>query len=217
MDNPPDLIVAPQHEKKKVFLTEELIQPAEDRLAKLQLDNYALECEIQQLRSQLAQRNSTEFHEQSRLLQQRFYDELQSIMSDHLLFIEQTSAQLSAHLTDVLRKSIESIESLRLLHQKELSSQSTELTECLQQQSTEMNELCLHLLEPQGTSSARTLVQPLIEHCRTSLNDLRIGFNTKVNYLTDIHSSTVETLSSKHQREVGELHCELELFSNKAR
>ena len=113
MENPPDLIVTPHHEKKKLVFNEEPVKSDDEQLAKLQLDNYALECEIQQLRSQLAQRNTTEFHEQSRLLRQRFHDELQSIMSDHLTFIEQTSIDLSTHLTDVLRKSLESIESLR--------------------------------------------------------------------------------------------------------
>jgi hypothetical protein len=121
MENPPDLIVAvssdDQYQDKKKVLAENICQEQnkqhDEVLSNLQSDKYALECEILQLRTQLAVRNKNEFDEQSRLLQQRFHDEIQSIIYHHTELIQHASHDLSVYVTDVLRKSIEDIESLR--------------------------------------------------------------------------------------------------------
>lgn len=73
-----------------------------------------------------------------------------------------------------------------------------------------MNELCHHLIEQQHSG---TLVQPLIDNCQSSLDGLKRSFNTKIDYLYDIHSSVVGALKNKHNVEVNEMKCELSLFS----
>ena len=123
MENPPDLIVAAtsdeqSQDKKKVFVEnvcQEQGKQHDEYLTSLQSDKYALECELQQLRAQLAVRSTNEFDEQSRLLQQRFHDEIQSFNYHHTELVRQASCNLSAYVTDVLRRSIEDIESLRLV------------------------------------------------------------------------------------------------------
>ncbi|CAF4632068.1 unnamed protein product, partial [Rotaria magnacalcarata] len=75
MENPPDLIVvvAPEEQNKnKSKLLVETINEQKDKqqnelITKLQLDKYMLECQLQQLRAQIAARNNIEFAEQSRL------------------------------------------------------------------------------------------------------------------------------------------------------
>ena len=121
MENPPDLIVAvtsdDQHpDKKKLFvdhMCKQDDQQTDDLVANLRSEKFALECELQQLRARLAVRNENEFVEQSHLLQQRFQEEIQAVLSHHTEVVHRTASDLSALVTDVLRKSIEDIESLR--------------------------------------------------------------------------------------------------------
>jgi hypothetical protein len=122
MENPPDLIVVvtsddQYHDKKKAFvenICQEQGEQHDELLANLQSDKYALECELQQLRtSRVVHNNSDEFKEQSHLLQQRFHDEIQSIISRHTELVRYAANDLTAYITDVLRKSIDDIESLR--------------------------------------------------------------------------------------------------------
>jgi hypothetical protein len=119
MENPPDLIVVftsddQQQEKKKVFIENTCQeQQHQELLENLRADKYALNCEIQQLRAQLAARNNNDFNEQSSLLQQRFQDEIQSVISHHTKLVQHADSNLSGYVTEVLRKSIEDVESLR--------------------------------------------------------------------------------------------------------
>jgi hypothetical protein len=121
MENPPDLIVAATsddqyQDKKKVFVEnnrQEQDKQHDELLTNLQSDKYALECELEHLRTQLAVRNNNEFDEQARLLQQRFHDEIQSVIYRHTELVQHASRNLSVYVTNVLRKSIEDIESLR--------------------------------------------------------------------------------------------------------
>jgi hypothetical protein len=111
MENPPDLIVVVTsddqcHDKKKVFN-----QKHDELLVNLQSDKYAL----QQLQSQRSIDNNNEFNEQSYLLKQRFHDEIQSVIDHQTELIQQADNNLNVHVTDVLRKSIHDIESLRLV------------------------------------------------------------------------------------------------------
>jgi len=122
MENPPDLIVVvtsddQYHDKKKVFvenICQEQDEQHDELLANLQSDKYALECELQHLRtSRVVHNNSDEFKEQSHLLQQRFHDEIRSVISHHTELVQHAANDLTAYVTDVLTKSIEDIESLR--------------------------------------------------------------------------------------------------------
>jgi hypothetical protein len=121
MENPPDLIVAATsddqyYDKKKVFvenICQEQDKQHHDLLANLLSDKYALECELRQLRAERAAHNDNEFDEQSRLLQHRFRDELQFVISRHTELVQHAASDLTAYVTDVLRKSIKDIESLR--------------------------------------------------------------------------------------------------------
>jgi hypothetical protein len=76
-----------------------------------------------------------------------------------------------------------------------------------------MNELCHHLIAQQR-SNPTNLFNILIDNFRTALNDLKISFNSKVNYLSDIHSSTTDKLNTKHETEISEMKCELNLMSD---
>jgi hypothetical protein len=121
MENPPDLIVAAtsddQHyDKKKAFvqsISHEQNKQHDELLANLQSDKYALECELQQLRTQRTVHNNNEYDDQSCLLQQRFHDEIQSVVYHHTTLVQHAANDLTAYVTDVLRKSIADIESLR--------------------------------------------------------------------------------------------------------
>ncbi|CAF1012179.1 unnamed protein product [Rotaria sordida] len=223
MENPPDLIVVitsdEQYQDKKKLIVENINQEQDKQhdelLVNLQSDKHALECQLEQLRTQLIIRNNYEFDEQSYLLQQRFQDEIQSIIHRHTELIHHTTNDLSAYVTNVLRKSIENIESLRLLHQKELCTHSKMITDCIQQQSNEMNELSHHLINQQHTMPMN-LFNRLIDDFRTSLNNLKTSFDSKINYLNDIHSSTIDKLNMKHEIEINEMKCELNLMSNRS-
>lgn len=242
MENPPDLIVVigsdeQNQEKKKLFIenaNDEQDKEKDELIAMLRLEKYALECQVQQLRNQLAMRNNSEFVEQSRLLQKRFQDEIQSTIHQHTELVEHTTNELSAYITKVLQRSIEDIESLRsafhciiidikvfvfysvlyrLLHQKELSAHSKLINDCIQQQSSEMSELCYHLIEQKYTIP-NIIFDKLADDFQSSLYDLKTSFDSKMNYLTDIHSSTIDKLNAKHETEIEEIKCELHLMSN---
>jgi hypothetical protein len=106
MENPPDLIVAvpsdeQYHDRRKV--TNEL-------LSNFQSDKSAVQLRIQQ-----SINNDNEFNEQSYLLKQRFHDEIQSLIDQQTELVQQAADNLTVHITDVLRKSIHDIESLRLV------------------------------------------------------------------------------------------------------
>jgi hypothetical protein len=106
MENPPDLIVAVTsddqfHDKKKLFNQEH-----DELLTNLQSDKYAFQRSTQ---------NDNEFNEQSYLLKQRFHDEIRSVIDQQTELIHQAANNLTVHVTDVLRKSIDDIESLRLV------------------------------------------------------------------------------------------------------
>lgn len=121
MENPPDLIVAvrsdEQHyDKKKILVGTNYSKENEDQdnfLANLQSDKYALECEIRQLKAQQSINHNNEFDDQSNLLKQRFYDEIQYTISRHNQLVQHTTNDLTSHVTNVVRKSIDDIESLR--------------------------------------------------------------------------------------------------------
>lgn len=102
----------------------------------------------------------------------------------------------------------------RLLHQKELCIYSNTISDCIQHESDEMNELCHHIIDQQRTSPTN-LFNKLIDNFQMALNDLKSSFDSKVNYLSDIHSSTIDKLNSKHETELNEMKCELTLVSNR--
>ncbi|CAM4793395.1 unnamed protein product [Rotaria magnacalcarata] len=222
MENPPDLIVvvAPEEQNKnKSKLLVETINEQKDKqqnelITKLQLDKYMLECQLQQLRAQIAARNNIEFAEQSRLLQQRFQDEIQSVALHHAELVQGITTDLSAYVTNILQKSIEDIESLRLLHQKELGAHSKMINDCIQHQSCEMNELCHHLINQQRKMPLN-LFNTHIDNFQTALSNLKTSFDSKMNYLSDIHVSTIDKLNTKHETEIEEMKCELYLMSNR--
>ncbi|UJR38215.1 hypothetical protein I4U23_030888 [Adineta vaga] len=214
MENPPDLIVAVKvddqcQDKKK------LSHEHDEVIGHLRIEKYALECELQQLRNQLSERHKihNEFDDQSHLLQQRFHEEIQSVIYQHKQLVQHVVNDLSIYVTNVLQKSIENIESLRLLHQKELCAQSTNVTDCIRQQSCEMTELCSHLIDQQHQEPMK-LFETLNDEFRTALNHLKTSFDSKVNYLNDIHSSTIDKLNIKHTNEIEEIKCELNLACN---
>ncbi|CAF4522761.1 unnamed protein product [Rotaria sp. Silwood1] len=223
MENPPDLIVVTasdeQYQDKQKLIVENINQEQDkqhdESIANLQSDKYALECQVKRLQAQLTVRNNYEFDEQSRLLQQRFQDEIQSIIHHHTELVQHTTNELSAYITNVLRKSMEDIESLSLLHQKELCVHSKIMTDCIQQQCSEMNELSHHLINQQHTMPMH-LFNRLLDDFRTSLNDLKTSFDSKMNYLSDIHLSTIDKLNTKHEIEINEMKCELNLMSNRS-
>jgi hypothetical protein len=118
MENPPDLLVAftsdEQCHDKKRLLSESDCQHHDTVIAGLREDKQALQRELQQLRAELAERNfNGEFEDQSRLLQQRFHEEIHSVIHHHDQLVQQVNSDLSAYVTQVLRRSIENIESLR--------------------------------------------------------------------------------------------------------
>ncbi len=104
--------------------------------------------------------------------------------------------------------------SCRLLHHKELCTYSNTITDCIQQQSCEMSELCHHLIDQQCTNPTN-LFNRLPDNIRTALQSLKTSFDSKVNYLSDIHSSTIDKLNTKHETEINEMKCELNLVSNR--
>ncbi len=102
----------------------------------------------------------------------------------------------------------------RLLHQKELCAYSKTITDCIRHQSCEMSELCHHLIVQQRTNPVN-LFNKLNDSFRLALYDLQTSFDSKVNYLREIHSLTIDKLNTKYQTEVNELQCELNLVSNR--
>jgi hypothetical protein len=101
----------------------------------------------------------------------------------------------------------------RLLHQKELCTYSKTITDCIQHQSCEMSQLCHHLIDQQRTNPTNLFVK-LIDDFQIALNELKTSFDSKMNYLNDIHSSTIDKLHSKYETEINEMKCELNLISN---
>jgi hypothetical protein len=77
-----------------------------------------------------------------------------------------------------------------------------------------MSELCHHLIDQQRTNPAN-LFNRLSDNIRTALQSLKNSFDSKVNYLSDIHSSTIDKLNTKHETEINEMKCELNLVSNR--
>jgi hypothetical protein len=102
----------------------------------------------------------------------------------------------------------------RLLHQKELSAQSTGLSACIGHQSFEMAELCSHLIEQQCVEPL-DLLQTLTDDCRSALSQLKTSFDSKINYLGSIHSSAIEKSNVRHAIEMEEMKCELNLACNR--
>ena len=100
------------------------------------------------------------------------------------------------------------------MHETELRTHlKTNVNECIQEQSCEMNELC-HYLINQQCPNPTNLFNKLIDDFRTTLNSLKTSFESKINYLSDIHSSTIDKLNAKHEIEINEIECELNLISN---
>jgi hypothetical protein len=77
-----------------------------------------------------------------------------------------------------------------------------------------MNELCHHLIDKQR-SNPTNVFGILNDNFQIALNDLRTSFNSKIDYLNDIHSSTIDKLHTKHETEMNEIKCELNLVSNR--
>jgi len=77
-----------------------------------------------------------------------------------------------------------------------------------------MSELCHHLIDQQRTNPTN-LFNRLPDNIRTALQSLKNSFDSKVNYLSDIHSSTIDKLNTKHETEINEMKCELNLVSNR--
>ena len=121
VENPPDLIVAvpsdDQHpEKKRLLIQVTPSSPDEkisDSLSQLKLENKFLQCEIQRLRNQQRPNLNDDYHEQSCLLQHRFHEEIQSILIHQEFLSEQIAEKIEVYVKDVVRKSIDSIQSLR--------------------------------------------------------------------------------------------------------
>ncbi|CAF1128255.1 unnamed protein product [Adineta ricciae] len=213
MENPPDLLVAftsdDSCQDKKKLVDDEVIDY-------LHVEKKALEYEVQQLRKQINERRQTnnEFDDQAYLLQQRVHEEIQTVIHQHKQLIQQVTNDLSIYVTNMLQKRVENIESLRLLHQKELCAHSPDLTDCIRQQSCEMTELCSHLLDEQR-QEPMNLFEILNTEFQSALNQLQTSFDSKVNYLHDIHSSTIDKLNTKHTNEIDEIKCELNLACNR--
>lgn len=98
------------------------------------------------------------------------------------------------------------------MHQKELCTQTNSINSCLEQQSTEMTELCHQLLAKQQENPSNLLTK-FVDNVQTAFQDLKTSFDSKINYLNDIHSTTIEKLIAKHQTEINEIQCELNLIS----
>ena len=121
MENPPDLIVVitsedHDHDKKKIFIEkncQEESQQYDESLSDIQSNKCPLEYQVRQLRSQSAFSDNNEFDEQSCLLRQRFQNEIQCAIEHHTGLVQDAACDLSTSVTNVLRKSIENIESLR--------------------------------------------------------------------------------------------------------
>ena len=198
MENPPDLIVVftaddQHHEKKKT--------PSED----VQIAN--------------------EFTEQLCLLKQRFHEQIQSIDHQQTQLIQQTANELNQHMNNILRKNIDDIEGLRfvfsflqsfpysilfrLLHQKELCMYSKNISDCIEHQSCEMHQLCHYLIGQENHSW--DYLNQLQDDFHRQLNELKKSFDSKMNYLNDLHCSTMEKIQEKYQVELNELQCELNL------
>jgi len=77
-----------------------------------------------------------------------------------------------------------------------------------------MSELCHHLIDQQHTNPTN-LFNRLPDNIRTALQSLKNSFDSKVNYLSDIHSSTIDKMNTKHETEINEMKCELNLVSNR--
>ena len=102
----------------------------------------------------------------------------------------------------------------RLLHETELRTHlKTNVNDCIQEQSYEMNELCHYLINQQRTNPT-DIFNKLIDDFRIALIGLKTSFESKINYLSDIHSSTIDKLNAKHEIEINEIKCELSLISN---
>ena len=78
-----------------------------------------------------------------------------------------------------------------------------------------MTELCSHLIEEQQQAEPVDLLQTVADDCRSALSQLKASFDSKINYLAGIHSSTVEKSNSKHAIELEEMKCELNLACNR--
>ena len=121
MKNPPDLIVTITSEdhdynKKKMFTEknyQEESKQYDELLCNIQSNKCPLEYQLRQLRNQTALSHNNEFDEQSCLLRQRFQDEIQSAIDHHTGLVQEAACNLSISMTNVLRKSIEDIDSLR--------------------------------------------------------------------------------------------------------
>jgi hypothetical protein len=103
----------------------------------------------------------------------------------------------------------------RLLHQKELCTHSKAITDCIQYQSCEMSQLCHHLIDQQHPSNTMNLFVKLLNDFQIAVGDLKTSFDSKINYLNDIHSTTIDKLQSKYETELNEMKCELNLVSNR--
>ena len=102
---------------------------------------------------------TNDFTEQLCLLKQRFHEQIQSIDHQQTELIQQLTVDLNEHLNKILQKSIDDIESLRLLHQKELCTHVKNIVDCIQHQSCEMSQLCRYLIDEQSSNVGNYLVQ----------------------------------------------------------
>lgn len=135
------------------------------------------------------------------------------------------------HLNKTLQKSIDDIESLRfvctspssvhrtflslfrLLHQKELCTYSKTIVDCIQHQSCEMSQLCHYLIDQQSTN-VEHYFDEFQKDFHRRLNELERSFNSKMTYLNDLHSTSIDKCQQKHDIELKELQCELNLLSS---
>ena len=75
-----------------------------------------------------------------------------------------------------------------------------------------MSQLCRYLIDGQPCNVGDYLVQ-FQSDLRRRVNELQRSFDSKMTYLNDLHSSTVDKLKQKHDIELKELQCELTLLS----
>jgi hypothetical protein len=78
-----------------------------------------------------------------------------------------------------------------------------------------MSQLCRHLIDQQRSNHPMNLFLELIHDFQIAFDNLKTSFDSKMNYLNDIYSTTIDKLQSKYETEINEMKCEFNLSSNR--
>ena len=76
-----------------------------------------------------------------------------------------------------------------------------------------MSQLYRYLMHEQPSNVGDYLVQFQLD-LRRRVNELKRSFDSKMTYLNDLHSTSLDKLKQKHDIELKELQCELTLLSS---